>query len=182
MTILLLEPIHDDARSMLASHDHTVLVEDADELEQTVQQEHIVAILTRGRGQISAALMARCPDLHVVARCGVGLDNIDLRAAHECGVAVIYAPGSTTAAVAEHTLMLALAAARKLQPIATAVSEERWHARDSYRSIELTGKSIGIVGLGAIGRRVAALAQAFGHAGADTQPRQPRPTLRIVIA
>ncbi|MBC8161290.1 MAG: hydroxyacid dehydrogenase [Roseiflexaceae bacterium] len=162
MTILLLETIHEQAHGMLADHDHTVLADSADDLEQTVQREQVVAILTRGRGRISAALMARCPGLRVVARCGVGLDNIDVQAAHERGIAVIYAPGSTTAAVAEHTLMLMLAAARKLHPIATAVSDNDWAARDTYRGIELTGKSIGIVGLGAAGRRVAELAQAFG--------------------
>lgn len=147
---------------MLAGHDRTVLVNGADDLEQTVQREHVVAILTRGRGRISSALIERCPELRVVARCGVGLDNIDLRAAHERGVPVIYAPGSTTAAVAEHAVMLMLAAARKLYPIAAAVNDDRWEARDSYQGVELTGKTLGIVGLGAIGRRVAELAQAFG--------------------
>ena len=162
MTILLLEPIHEEAHSLLADHDRTVLAENADELEQTVTHEKIIAILTRGRGQISAALMLRCPSLRVVARCGVGLDNVDLHTAQQREVAVIYAPGSTTAAVAEHTLMLTLAAARKLHPIATAVNEDDWQARNNYRGIELTGKSIGIVGLGEIGRRVAELAHAFG--------------------
>jgi phosphoglycerate dehydrogenase-like enzyme len=162
MTILLLESIHEDAHTLLSSHDRTVLTNTLDDLAQIVQNEQIVAILTRGRGQISSALMDRCPKLRVVARCGVGLDNIDLPSARERGITVIYAPGSTTATVAEHTLMLTLAAARRLHQVADAVDNNHWDARDGYRGIELTGKTLGVLGLGAIGRRVAELAEAFG--------------------
>jgi D-3-phosphoglycerate dehydrogenase len=162
MTILLLEPIQADARALLADFEHTVLLSTPAELEQALDSEPIHAILTRGRGRIDDALMARCPDLRVVARCGVGLDNIDLAAAQRRGIAVIYAPGSTTSAVAEHTLMLMLAAARGLRQTAAAVHAGNWAVRDGYGSTELNGKTLGIIGMGAIGRRVAGLAAAFG--------------------
>ena len=102
MTILLLEPIQADARALLADFERTVLPDTAGALERALDSEPIHAILTRGRGRIDDALIARCPELRVVARCGVGLDNIDLVAAKRRGIAVIYAPGSTTSAVAEH--------------------------------------------------------------------------------
>ncbi len=162
MTILLLEPIQADALALLADFERTVLAVTPTELEQTLRSEPIHAILTRGRGRIDDALMAHCPKLRVVARCGVGLDNIDLVAAQRRGIAVIYAPGSTTSAVAEHTLMLMLAAARQLRQTAAAVHAGNWAVRDGYGSTELNGKTLGIIGMGAIGRRVAALAEAFG--------------------
>jgi len=102
----------------------------------------IHAILTRGRGRIDDALMARCPELRVVARCGVGLDNIDLLAAKRRGVTVIYAPGSTTSAVAEHTLMLMLAGARRLRQTAAAVHAGNWAVRDGYGSIDMRLKTM----------------------------------------
>jgi D-3-phosphoglycerate dehydrogenase len=162
MTILLLEPIQADAHALLVDFEHTVLANTPAELEHALDSELIHAILTRGRGRIDDALMARCPELRVVARCGVGLDNIDLSAAQRRGIAVIYAPGSTTSAVAEHTLMLMLAAARRLRQTAAAVHAGNWAVRDGYSSAELNGKTLGIIGMGAIGRRVAALAEAFG--------------------
>jgi D-3-phosphoglycerate dehydrogenase len=162
MTILLLEPIQADARALLADFERTVLPDTPAALERALDSEPIHAILTRGCGRIDDALMARCPELRVVARCGVGLDNIDLVAAKRRGIAVIYAPGSTTSAVAEHTLMLMLAGARRLRQTAAAVHAGNWAVRDGYGSTELNGKILGIIGMGAIGRRVAALAQAFG--------------------
>jgi D-3-phosphoglycerate dehydrogenase / 2-oxoglutarate reductase len=162
MTILLLEPIQADAIALLDDFERTMLPNTPAELEHAVASEPIQAILTRGRGQIDDALMARCRKLRVVARCGVGLDNIDLAAAKRRGIAVIYAPGSTTSAVAEHTLMLMLAAARRLGQTTAAVHAGNWAVRDGYSSTELNGKTLGIIGMGAIGRRVAALAAAFG--------------------
>ena len=162
MTILLLEPIHADAQQLLAAYDETVLAPDGNHPAAIDARTPIRAVLTRGRGRISASLMADFPNLRVVARCGVGLDNIDTAAAHKRGIAVVYAPGSTTTAVAEHTLLLMLAAARRIQPIANAVTAGDWAVRDSYQGSELAGKTLGVIGLGAIGRRVAELATAFG--------------------
>src|SRR5215213_11146029 len=135
MTILLLEPIQADARALLADFERTVLPDTPPELERALGSEPIHAILTRGRGRIDDALMARCPELRVVARCGVGLDNIDLLAAKRRGITVIYAPGSTTSAVAEHTLMLMLAGARRLRQTAAAVHSGNWAVRNGYGSI-----------------------------------------------
>jgi D-3-phosphoglycerate dehydrogenase / 2-oxoglutarate reductase len=148
MTILLLEPIHPDAQQVLQEHDELLLAPSSDGLHD-VPHQAVTAILTRGRGRVTRELIARCPHLRAVARCGVGLDNVDRVAAHEHGVAVVYAPGSTTAA-------------RNLQPLANAVAHSDWAARDGYEGVELRGKTLGILGLGDIGRRVAALASAFG--------------------
>lgn len=159
MTILLLERLHADAEALLAAHD-TLLAPAA--LDEAHRLAGVTAILTRGKGRVTAALLEGCPALRVVARCGVGLDNIDLAAAQARGVTVVYAPGSTTTAVAEHTVLLLLAASRRLHQLATAVDGGNWAVRDGYVATELAGKTLGIVGLGAIGRRVATIAQALG--------------------
>ncbi|MBX2999146.1 MAG: hypothetical protein KF893_11600 [Caldilineaceae bacterium] len=161
MTILLLEPLHADAHCLLANYGSVHLVEDRAELAAFVATHRVDAILTRGRGRITADLIAACPHLRVVARCGVGLDNIDLAAAARRAIPVIYAPGSTTNAVAEHTILLMLALARRLRPLTNAVAAGDWGVRNGYSGIELSGKVLGVVGMGSIGRRVAEVAAAF---------------------
>lgn len=161
MTIVLLETIHPDAEALLTAHDQVVLAESPADLGTRIPYSDIVAILTRGRGQIRRPLLEACPNLRVVARCGVGLDNIDVAIAQERGIAVERAPGSTTIAVAEHTLLLMLALARRLDALSNAVKAGNWAARNSYEGHDLYGKTLGIIGMGAIGQRVAALATAF---------------------
>jgi D-3-phosphoglycerate dehydrogenase len=161
MSILLLEPIHPAAIELLAAHDEVVQAESPAEPEAGGSAQQVVAVITRGRGRVTADLIERMPNLQVVARCGVGLDNIDLAAAKARGLSVVYAPGSTTASLAEHTLMLMLAAARRLYQMADAVHAGRWEVRNQYMGLELRGKTLGIIGLGDIGRRVAQLAEAF---------------------
>ncbi|MBC8076945.1 MAG: phosphoglycerate dehydrogenase, partial [Chloroflexales bacterium] len=143
MTILLLESIHPAAHDLLASYDQVVLAPTPTAGEELARDQQTVAILTRGRGRITAALIHGLPHLRVVARCGVGLDNIDLDAAHARGIRVVYAPGSTTSTLAEHTLMLMLAAARRLHTLASAVHAGRWAERNQYLGAELRGKTLG---------------------------------------
>lgn len=162
MTIVLLETIHPDAHALLAAHDQVEVVETPADLGSRLPYADIVAILTRGRGQIRRPLIEACPNLCVVARCGVGLDNIDVEAAQLHGIAVERAPGSTTIAVAEHTLMLMLALARRLDRLAASVKAGDWAVRNHYQGHDLHGKTLGVIGMGAIGQRVAMLAAAFG--------------------
>lgn len=162
MTIVLLETIHPDAEALLAAHDQVELVEAFTDLGTRIPYADVRAIITRGRGQIRQPLIEACPHLRVVARCGVGLDNIDVAAAQARGIAVERAPGSTTIAVAEHTLLLMLALARRLDGLTRAVQSGNWAVRNRYEGNDLYGKILGIIGMGAIGQRVATLATAFG--------------------
>lgn len=139
------------------------------------------AILTRGRGRVTSELMARCPALRAIGRCGVGLDNIDVDAASAAGIAVINAPGSATATTAEHTVMLILAVVRRLFPQVAAVKGDNWDIRDAVSTDECAGKTLGVVGLGAIGSRVIELCAALGmeviaynRTGPDNLPRSTR--------
>jgi phosphoglycerate dehydrogenase-like enzyme len=160
MTIVLLERLHEDAEALLQAYEQTVVA--AEDGTGDYEPARVRAILTRGRGRVTAELMQRCPQLEVVARCGVGLDNIDLPAARARSIAVVFAPGSTTTAVAEHTMLLMLAAARRLRPLTAAVHRGEWSVRDGYLGLELAGRTLGVLGMGQIGRRVADLGQAFG--------------------
>lgn len=101
------------------------------------------------------------PNLKVVGRCGAGLDNIDVDAAESTGIAVVHAPGRTTHAVSEHGLLLMLALARRVVMLDRSVKHGAWDVREGYEGFELRGKRLGIVGLGAIGRRLAGLGTAL---------------------
>jgi D-3-phosphoglycerate dehydrogenase / 2-oxoglutarate reductase len=119
------------------------------------------AIVTRGRGRITKALMDAFPELRAIARAGAGLDNLDTAAAARRSIPVIFAPGMNARTVAEHTLALMLALVRRIRPWANACAEGRWEDRSGYQGDELAGLTLGILGYGNIGRRVARLASAF---------------------
>ncbi len=158
--ILLLESLHADAEALLAAEEEVVHAVDPNAPPEDLSA--VRAILTRGRGRIPEALLARCPALRVIARAGAGLDNLDTAAAARRGIPVIFAPGANTNTVAEHTLALMLDLARGITRGARAVAAGRWEERGRYKGDELAGLTVGIVGFGSIGQRVAALATAFG--------------------
>ena len=159
--IVLLESVHPDAEALLQDVEEVRLMTDPLVIDESVARRGVRAILTRGRGRITAATLDEFPDLAVVGRCGAGLDNIDVAAAAERGIAVVNAPGATTVAVAEHAVMLMLGLARRVVCLDTAVKAGRWSVRDRYTGAELRGKRLGVVGLGSIGRRVASFGRAF---------------------
>lgn len=160
--ILLLESVSAAAGELLSAQAvvHVAAAPDAGGV--LADQYPIQAIITRGKGDVRGDLIRRCPQLKVIARCGVGLDNVDIATATERGVYVVNAPGSNAATVAEHTLGLILALQRRIISTATAVREGNWGYRNSYAGDEIRGKTLGILGMGNIGRRVAQLATAFG--------------------
>jgi phosphoglycerate dehydrogenase-like enzyme len=161
MVVLLLETLHSDAQALLAASGEVVLAEDPSAT-SGAPFERVRAILTRGRGRVSATLFERCPRLQVVARAGVGVENIDLECAKRLGVPVLFTPGANTATTAEHTLALLLALTRRIDDMARAVAAGGWDERAHYDGDEAAGKLLGVVGFGAIGRRVASIAAALG--------------------
>ncbi|MEM9383124.1 MAG: NAD(P)-dependent oxidoreductase, partial [Planctomycetota bacterium] len=159
-TVVLLEPLHADARAELAAAADVVEGPSPDaDLEGLARAR---AIITRGRGQVDAALVDRCPALRVVARAGVGLDNVDLAATAARDVAVLNVPDALTDTVAEHALTLALAGRRRAFEGALDAREGRWEKRLGYAGETLAGARATVVGLGAIGARTAGLLRAVG--------------------
>ncbi|TCJ21834.1 phosphoglycerate dehydrogenase [Nocardioides jejuensis] len=119
------------------------------------------AILVRSATKVDAEALAAASKLKVVARAGVGLDNVDVKAATERGVMVVNAPTSNIVSAAELAVALMLAAARNVSPAHAALRDGVW-ARSKYSGIELYEKTAAIVGLGRIGVLVAQRLSAFG--------------------
>ena len=160
--IVLLESVHPEALAVLERADEVRVMANPVELDADLPFDEVRAVLTRGRGRITAEMYRRLPNLQVVGRCGAGLDNIDTVAAKSSGIAVVHAPGRTTHAVSEHALLLMLALARRVTVLDSAVKRGAWDIREGYEGFELRGKRLGVIGLGAIGRRVAEVGTVLG--------------------
>jgi D-3-phosphoglycerate dehydrogenase len=119
------------------------------------------ALVVRSAVQVDDALMEHAPKLRVVGRAGVGVDNIDAEAATRRGVVVMNTPGANAVAVAELTIGLMLALARKLPSANSTMHAGKWEKK-SLQGAELRGKTLGILGLGRIGLEVAKRARGFG--------------------
>ncbi len=119
------------------------------------------ALLVRSATTVDAEVLAAAPKLKIVARAGVGLDNVDVDAATERGVLVVNAPTSNIHSAAEHALALLLSASRQI-PAADATLRDHTWKRSKFSGTEIFGKTVGIVGLGRIGQLVAARIEAFG--------------------
>ena len=118
------------------------------------------ALIVRNQTKVTAALLEAAPQLKIVGRLGVGLDNIDLAAAKQRQVPVVFARGANATAVAEFVLGAMLASARRFGAATRHVLEGGWN-REAFYGTELSGKTLGLVGLGDIGMRVALRARAF---------------------
>ena len=119
------------------------------------------AVLIRSATKMDAEAIAAAKGLKVIARAGVGLDNVDIAAATSAGVMVVNAPTSNIVSAAELAISLLLASARFISPAHAALRNGKW-ARSKYTGAELFEKTLGIVGFGRIGQLVAHRMQAFG--------------------
>ncbi len=162
MNILLLETVADEAFQLLQQEARVFTAYGDKPLNEILQTEQIQAVITRGKGQVNKALIEACPHLQIAARCGVGLDNVDVKEASARGIKVINAPGANAGTIAEHTLTLMLMLMRNAYTSVSKVKEGEWNWRNGYEGDELAGKTLGILGLGNIGKRVARLGDAFG--------------------
>src|SRR5947209_5745073 len=118
------------------------------------------ALLVRSAVQVNRAVLEKAPRLRVIGRAGVGVDNVDLEAATAAGVLVMNTPGGNAISVAEHTLALMLAMARRIPQANASTRGGKWEKK-KFLGNELRGKTLGIVGLGSIGREVVKRARAF---------------------
>jgi len=170
--VLLLETIDEEAHALLEPGARVTLAPSPDPADciEAARRSPVHAIMTRGKGQVTGELLDACGTCRVVARCGVGLDNVDVAAATARGIPVLNLPGSNAQTIAEHAVMLMLAVSRSLVPWANAVPAGEWQTRHRYEGDELHGKTLGIVGLGAIGSRVALIATALGMRVRYTDP------------
>jgi len=118
------------------------------------------ALIVRSATKVTSELLEKAPNLRCVGRAGVGVDNIDLEAATKRGIIVMSTPGGNAVSVAEHTFALMLSLARQVPRLDKAFHEGRWE-KSSAAGMEMSGKTLGLIGLGRIGSEVAMRAEAF---------------------
>ena len=162
MNVLLLEPIHGDGVKLVREVAEVVYATGHSEEEIASQAAEVEAIIIRNKGFLTEAVFERAKRLKCVARHGVGVDNIDVKAATKRGLPVCFAPGANTESVAEHAILLMLAMGKRTAYLDREVRKGRWWDLRTLEFFELKGKFLGLIGLGRIGRRVAELALAFG--------------------
>ncbi len=160
--VLVAEPIADVGLARLTDAGHEVDVQldlAPAPLLDAIEGAH--ALVVRSATQVTADVLARGRDLVAVGRAGIGLDNVDVAAATRQGVMVVNAPQANVLSAAEHTMALLLAQARNVPQAHAALRAGRWE-RTQWQGVELSDKTLGIVGLGRIGKLVAERAGAFG--------------------
>src|SRR5438067_2917504 len=118
-------------------------------------------LMVRSETNVPAELLDTAKSLRVIGRAGVGVDNIDVPAATSCGIVIMNAPDGNTITTAEHTIALLVALARRVPQANSSLKSGKWE-RKNFVGTELQGKTLGIIGLGRIGRVVASRAHALG--------------------
>ncbi|MGK4579111.1 hydroxyacid dehydrogenase [Kitasatospora sp. HPMI-4] len=118
------------------------------------------ALIVRSGTRVDTEVLDQAPRLRVIARAGVGLDNVDTATARARGITVVNAPDSNTVSVAELTVGLIVASMRHIAPAARSLAEGEWR-RSDFVGVELAGRTLGIIGYGRVGRQVARRLAAF---------------------
>ena len=158
--ILIADPIADEGVELLKSRaevDIKVGLKIQELLEVVGEYE---ALIVRSETKVTAEVIEAGKRLQVIARAGIGVDNIDVDAATSAGVAVVNAPTGNTVAAAEHTLALILALSRNIPFAHQSLKEGEWR-RGAFMGIEVRNKTLGIIGLGRVGSEVARRALSF---------------------
>ena len=119
------------------------------------------ALIVRSGTKVTADIIAEANQMKVIGRAGAGVDNIDVGAATRKGIVVMNTPGGNTISTAEHTMALMLSLARNVPQSFQSLQNDKWD-RKKYTGTELFGKTLGVIGLGKVGREVADRAKAFG--------------------
>ncbi len=153
--VLLVQEIHPAGVKMLAQEAEIVMAKSSDPAKLIDEVADADAIVLR-LSPLPAAVINAAAQLKVIGRPGVGYENVDLAAAAARGIPVVYAPGSNDISVAEHTVGLLVASAKQfLQANAAVKVKGNFQFRHQVRTVELRGKTVGIIGFGNIGRTVA---------------------------
>lgn len=162
MNILICDPIGESGIEFLKNKGYTL-----DNRPTITPQELLMtvgnadAIIVRGRTKVTKDVIDEGKKLKIIGRSGSGLDTIDLDAAKKRNISVINAPGANAQSVAEHVFALMLALTRNLFPIVEGLKKGKWK-QTGFSAKELFGKTLGVLGNGHIGKRVALLGEAFG--------------------
>lgn len=158
---LVLDPLHASALAGLRERCEVTVSQQPDPPLLTRLLADVEVVVMRSGVRLSGADIRAAPHLRVIARAGVGIDNIDLSAARERGVCVFNVPGVSASSTAEFAIGLLLAAARNIPLADRQMRAGEWRKADLC-GMELRGSVLGVIGVGRIGSEVARLAQALG--------------------
>jgi D-3-phosphoglycerate dehydrogenase len=158
MNIVVADPISQRGLELLRKPGWNVITPSKDALAASLATAD--ALIVRSATQVTAQILEAAPNLRVIGRAGVGVDNVDLDAATRRGVLVMNTPGGNAVSVAEHTLALLMSVARRIPQHSAAIHAGRWEKSGS-QGVELRGKVLGLVGLGRVGNEVARRARAM---------------------
>ncbi|MEM2791567.1 MAG: hydroxyacid dehydrogenase [Candidatus Bathyarchaeia archaeon] len=157
--ILVIDPLDDEFFNIL--NDKAVIIKAYNCHQNLIELVRDVSVIvTRSSHKIDKAVIDNAKNLKIIARAGVGLDNIDVDYAIRQGITVISTPDASTRAVAELTMGFIIALARRMTAFNRFMQDGEW-CKNSTFGVELAGKTLGIIGLGRIGSQVAKLARAF---------------------
>ncbi len=152
---LLYESMHEAGTDRLRQHGEVIVAPALDEATLVAAVGDVDAIVIRANGKVSRNVMEAARRLKVVGRHGVGLENIDVAAATERGIWVVYTPEANSESVAEHFVLMALALSKRFLESDQDLRAGKWNVRYEYIGRELYGKTLGVVGFGRIGRTIA---------------------------
>ncbi|WP_101912361.1 hydroxyacid dehydrogenase [Megasphaera vaginalis (ex Bordigoni et al. 2020)] len=160
--IVISHRLHDDGMAVLEKAGVDVVItnsgEPADMLPELKDADGVIIRI----GRIDKATMEQCPKLKVIARPGVGVDDVDVAGATELGIPVVIAPGANTRSVAEHSMAMMFACAKDMLHSDQEMRKGNFGVRSSYKAYELFGKTLGLIGYGHIGGDFAEMATGIG--------------------
>ncbi|MGO9599134.1 MAG: hydroxyacid dehydrogenase [Isosphaeraceae bacterium] len=156
--ILLVQTMHESGLRLLREAGELRLASGADPESLKRDVAGAEALIVRTGGVIDASLLDRGKDLRVIGRHGVGYDQIDIDAASERGIQVVYTPGANTQSVSEHVFGLLIGLSKHFPRLMSELARGNYQARTTLMGREISGRTLGIIGFGRIGRRVGEIA------------------------
>lgn len=182
-TILVTGPDLDpEAAGLVADHGyrtvHTPAYADSAVIAEFLQQTGAVGIVSR-MGRLDAAVMDAAPQLKVISKHGVGVDNIDIQAAADRGIPVLVATGANAVSVAEHAIALLLATVKRVLPLDAGLRAGRWE-KPGFSGHEIAGSTLGLMGMGAIAQATGRMAKGLGLTLVGFDPYAPDGTFEAL--
>ncbi|MCI8454713.1 MAG: hydroxyacid dehydrogenase [Lachnospiraceae bacterium] len=162
MMVVLTHPLAPEAMDILRDNGAEVYVANSPEPETYLDELKDAEVFIVRVGECRAGLIEKCPKLKVIGRTGVGYDNVDVAFAAERGIPTVITPGANQRSVAEYAFGMIFALSKDLMNADRELRAGNWEVRNARRSFDLLGKTIGVIGLGAIGREVIKIAHGLG--------------------
>lgn len=156
--VLIVQPIHESGVKVFDDRFDVKVASDPS-VETVIREIQGVEGVVVRTAPFTREIIEAAKDLKVIARHGVGVDNIDIQAATEHGIYVLNTPNANAVSVAEHTLVAMGALAKRVLPMDKGTRAGEWEIRNEYKAVDLDGKTLGLVGIGRIGTMVARKAQ-----------------------